>query len=118
MKESKRIRYVIYGLLMVSLMGMLVIVVYARIWERMQPSQEINGAIVRSIKPYHHGGGDLHWTTRGNRIYIEGEDRPIDFPSKNWDDTVKEGDVVDLVVRKSFPLFKDELDGLSIDDHK
>jgi len=109
----KKIKYVVYGLIAV-LVGITTLGVYARVWEWMQPQQEINNAVVRSIVPYYYGGGDLHWSSRGNRIYIQGENSPIDFPSKNWNNTVKEGDTVDLVVRRSFPLFGDELDGFSI----
>jgi hypothetical protein len=90
---------------------------YARIWEYRQPKQEIRNAIVTDIKPYYYRN-ELHWSTSGNRIFIESEKRPIDFPSDNWDKTVEKGDSVDLVVRRSFPLFGDELDGIHIDDHK
>lgn len=95
-----------------SLIGM-----YAKIWEWRQPKQHISQAKVVSIKPY-SSDNDLHWTLRGYRLHIEGEKKVIDFPLKHWDDTVDEGDVVAISVRKSFPLFGDELDGLSIDDHK
>ena len=90
---------------------------YARIWEYRQPNQPIKNARVLSIEPY-SSHNDLHWTSRGYRIRIDGEDRVIDFPTKNWDDTVREGDSVDLIVRRSFPLFGDELDGIQINDHK
>ena len=87
---------------------------YGLFWEKRQPKEQMSGRI-KLIEPYQNHN-DLHWSSNGYRIFIEGEDRPIDFPRKNWDDTVREGDSVDLIVRRSF--FGDELDGLSIDDHK
>jgi hypothetical protein len=113
MKKLKKIRYIVCGLTAV-LLGIITLGVYARIWEWTQPRQEIEKAVVSSIEPYYHSGGDLHWSSRGNRIYIQGENRPIDFPSKNWNNTVREGDTINLIVKKSFPLFGDELDGLNI----
>ena len=90
---------------------------FAKIWEWQQPKQHISHAKVLSIEPY-SSHNDLHWTSRGYRIQVEGEAKVIDFPSKHWDDTVREKDTVEMVVRASFPLFGKELDGLSIDDHK
>ncbi len=92
---------------------------YIHHWENSQPKIELQQAQVQRIESYDHHN-DLHMTSRGRRVYIQGEERPIDFPLKNWDDTVKDGDTVDMVTRRSFPWFgtKDELDGISIDDHK
>ena len=89
---------------------------YTKYWESRQPKQIINSAIVREIEPYYNSGGDLHWSSSGNRILIEGENRPINFPEKNWDNTVQESDTIDLIIRRSY--FGNELDGLKIDDHK
>ena len=86
---------------------------YAKIWEWQQPKQHIPRTKVVSIKPY-SSDNDLHWSLRGYRIQIESEERVIDFPSKHWDETVREGDAVAMTVRKSFPLFGDEFDGLDI----
>jgi hypothetical protein len=86
---------------------------YAKIWEWQQPKQHIPRTKVVSINPY-SSDNDLHWSSRGYRTQIEGENRVIDFPSKHWDKTVKEGDTVSMTVRKSFPLFGNELDGLNI----
>jgi hypothetical protein len=90
---------------------------FARIWEWQQPKQHISGAKIISIEPYSFHS-DLHWTSQGYRIQVEGEERVIDFPSKHWDDTVEENNTVEMTVRKSFFLFGNELDGLHIDDHK
>ena len=98
----------LYFVVAVFLLGM-----YAKTWEWQQPKQKIPHARVLSVKPY-SSDNDLHWTSKGYRIQLEGEARVIDFPSKYWDKTVKEGDTVVMIVRKSFPLFGNELDGLSI----
>lgn len=97
--------------------GLVALGSYARIWEYREPNQPIQNAQIQSIEPYNFRN-DLHWSSTGYRVRIDGEDRVIDFPSKNWDDTVRKGDSVDLVVRRSFPLFGNELDGIQIDDHK
>lgn len=109
-------KYAIAGIL-TAFAGLTVLGVYAKTWEYRQPKQPIENARVLSIEP-RSSTNDLHWTSKGYRLQIEGENRVIDFPVKNWDDTVKEGDSVDLVVRRSFPLFGNELDGIQIDDHK
>ena len=92
---------------------------YARIWETMQSEIYFSKATIRSIEPYSHTN-DLHWSSGGYRVYIVRENKPIDFPLKNWDETVHVRDAVDLVVRRSFPWFglKNELDGLSINHHE
>ena len=105
-------KYLTFGLLcltgVVFVLGM-----FAKIWEWQQPKQHIPQAKVVSIKPY-SSDNDLHWSSRGYRTKIEGEDKVIDFPSNYWDMTVREGDTVAMTFRKSFPLFGNELDGLSI----
>jgi hypothetical protein len=114
----KKSLYVACGLS--AVLGVLICLgAYARIWEERQPKQYVSKAEVRSIEKYRYTN-DLHWSSRGYRVNIVGEDKAIDFSSKNWDNTVEVGDNIDAVVRRSFPWFglKDELDGLSIDDHK
>jgi hypothetical protein len=90
---------------------------YARIWEYRQPTREIKNAIVTDIKDYYRKS-EIHWSTSENRIHINVEEKVIDFPSGRWDNTVKIGDSVDLMVRESFPLFGKELDGRVIEDYK
>ncbi|MBU4284393.1 MAG: hypothetical protein KJ968_04760 [Nanoarchaeota archaeon] len=97
--------------------GLTVFFGYAKIWEHNQPKQKISKAVVSSIESYEYTN-DLHFSSRGKEIYIQGENKPIIFPRKFWDDTVREGDTIDLVVRKGFPLFGNKLDGLIIDDYK
>jgi len=88
---------------------------YARIWEALQLEQHLSNMKISSVEPYSIPD-DLHWSLRGYRVSILGESKPIDYPLKNWDNTLQIGDTVNLVVRRSFPWFgfKDELDGLSI----
>lgn len=116
-------QYIGYGAAIAGLVAVVGIVGGPRYWESRQLKQEIEGAVVRHIEPYPYNthGGDLHWSLRGNRIFIEGENRVIDFPQSRWDETVQEGDSVDLIVRQSFPWggLANELDGLYINnDHK
>jgi hypothetical protein len=114
----KRQHYVIY--VIIALSGLLFSLgVYTRIWEALQPEQHLSNVKISSIEQY-LSSSDLHWSLRGYRVYVVGEHRPIDFPLKNWDNTVQIGDTVALVVRRSFPWLglKDELDGLSIETKK
>lgn len=90
---------------------------YTKIWESIQPKEEIKNAIVREIKPYHYNS-ELSWSPVGNLVYIEGEKTPIRFKANRWDRTVKVGSSVDLIIRKTFPLFGDRLEGMSIDDYQ
>ena len=117
MKGNKK--HVGYAVI-ILLSALFVLGAFSRVWEFFQKKQYIQGAIVREIVPYSFKGGDLHWSYKGNRLYIVGESRIIDFPLKNWDNTVREGDSVNLVIRKSFPWFglANEFDGIEIDDNK
>ena len=105
-------KYLIFALFYL-VVAMFLLGMYARIWEWRQPKQHIPQAKVLSIKPY-SSDNDLHWKSRGYRTQLEGEDRLIDFPLNCWDEAVKEGDTVSMTVRKSFPLFGNELDGLNV----
>lgn len=109
---GKAQKYLTLGLSL-FVVAILLLGMYAKIWEWQQPKQQIPYAMVLSIKPY-SADNDLHWTSKGYRINLAGEGRVIDFPSKHWDETVREGDTVVVTVRKSFPLFGNELDGLSV----
>lgn len=106
-----------FGAMFALVGGIAALGLYARIWEGMQPEETINSAKVLSIEPYNRSN-DLHWSSRGNRLRIVGGDRVIDFPRSRWDSSVQVGDTIDLVVRRSFPLFGDELDGREINDYK
>lgn len=112
-------KYAIYGLVLVG-GALFTLGAYAKIWEYFQPKEKISNAVVLSIKPY-YSTNDVHWSSTGNRLSVDKDQRPIDFPKKKWDPEVEEGDSVDLVVRRSFPVFglkDEELDGLSIEKSK
>lgn len=109
-------KYAISGIV-IAAAGLTALGAYAKIWENRQPNQSVENAIVQHIEQYSNHN-DLHWTSRGYRVKIDCENKVIDFPAKNWDDSVKKGDSIDLVIRRSFPLFRDELDGIRIEDHK
>jgi len=96
------------------------------IWENSQSVLRLNYVIIESEEDYKSGGGDLHWSSKGKRIYLQGLDKPIDFPLNKWykteddtlavKDTLAVGDTVNVIIRKSCPYFGlfDEYDGLSI----
>lgn len=89
---------------------------YTRIWEWRQPSVEVQALTLESVTPYFRSGGDIHWTRRGQRVYLGGgEQAPsgaVDFPAAHWDASLAAGDRVDVVVRKSY--FGDQWDGIEI----
>lgn len=93
--------------------------VCGRLWEGMQTEEEILGKPVVSIE-YFYWTGDVGWGARGYRIHVGKIDVPIVFPLKNWDNSVKVGDRVDLVVRKKFSWFGlfNEFKGISINHHR
>ena len=107
-KEYKIVKFLFY--LFASLI--IILVSYIHIWESFQEKIIIKNSEVLKIIPYYQSGGDLHWSRKGYRIYINNEYRPIDFPIRKWDERIKESSKVKLIVRKSF--FGDELDGLEI----
>ena len=102
-------RTLICALLALVIIG---IIVYIRLWELHQPVIILPKTTIRSISPYYYNGGDLHWAIHGYRVYVNEDERPIDFPAKRWNDSVKVGIRATLEVRKSF--FRNELDGISI----
>ena len=111
--------YICSGVLL-SFIGVAGLGAYARIWESRQPEREIKNVIVENITPYEHAN-DIHWDSKGFLVFIKGEKMPIDVPSKNIhclkeDYPIKEKDMVNLIVRRSFPLFGDELDGLYLEN--
>ena len=99
-------------ILVAAIVSMAVIGLYARVWELRQPDIVWEGVHVVKILPYRKGGGDLHWSFNGRRVYVQEDERLIDFPMKRWNSDIRVGDSVRITVRKSF--FGDELDGLEI----
>jgi hypothetical protein len=111
-------KYVKIGLYVVFVI-ILIFFTYIKIWEISQPKQYIENVKIQIVEPYNYKN-DLHLSMRGYRIYVEGVTEPIDFPLKNWDSTVQLGDTVELVIKHSFRYFgfKNEFDGVSINDYK
>jgi hypothetical protein len=92
--------------------------IYNKLWIYNQPKQKIEQALVTSITPYYFRN-DLMFSSDGYNLTIltiRGENKFIDISSNNWDNTVKKGDLVDLVVKPT--MLGSGLDGLAIDDHK
>lgn len=106
-------KYILYGTITLFT-GLIGLGVYSKIWESRQQKEEIENVVIKSIQPYCRRSGDLYWLSKSYRIFIEGENKPIEFLSKHWDDSVKEGDIVDLVVRESCPLFEEKFYGLTV----
>ncbi len=92
----------------VLLLGLMI---YIKIWEAMQTEIHLDNVIIVKIQPFEYSG-DLHWPIKGYRIYIKEDKRPIDFPEKKWETSIKIKETVTLIVRRSF--FGDELDGLQV----
>lgn len=88
---------------------------YSRIWEAMQPYVNFTQQKVVSIEMY-SATNDLHWSSKGYRVYLKGVSQPIDFPIKNYNKGIKVGSVVDITIRKSFSWYGllDEYDGIAI----
>lgn len=104
------------GIVKILLVAVIIIMavsgLYVRVWELHQPEVVLEGVHVTKILPYRKGGGDLHWSLNGRRVYVREDERLIDFPLKRWNSDIRVGDSVRITVRKSF--FGDELDGLEI----
>jgi len=115
--QNKTFLYVVTGA--VSLIA--AVGIYGRVWETYQPMKIVRDAVVDSVEPYSENrGGDLHWHYSGVRARVNGDSTAIDFSKRKWDETVQEGDTVDLVVRDSFrfPGQEKQLDGMAIDDYE
>ena len=87
---------------------------YAAVCDEREPNIEVRNAAVASIEPYccflaYEG------PTKGYHVWISGRNQVISFPSTKWDESVRVGDSVDLVVRE---YFLGGIEGISIDDHK
>ena len=76
---------------------------------------ELAGVRVTSLVCYSCPGGDLGWSRRGARVRLETVEGTVDYAARRWDLTVRAGDTVDAVIRRSF--FGDEYDGLVVTRH-
>jgi len=85
---------------------------YVRLWEWRQPTSQLQGVKVTAIAPYYRPGGDLHLRSRGVMARFEGHNGPVAYRAGDWDRSVRIGDAVEAVVRKSF--FGSTYDGLKI----
>ncbi len=91
---------------------------YGLVWEAKQPKQEIKKAKVCRIEKTNYLN-DLHWSSRGTEIYIDAGKGcwriPIKF-SNNWDSTIKEGDLIDIVIKQAFEPFglEEKFKGISV----
>lgn len=90
----------------------IIFITYIHVWEHSQEKFKFENVAIISIKHYYKSGGDLHWSVSGFRVFIDSDERPIDFPLKYWNKIIKEGSKVNIIARKSF--FGNELDGLEI----
>ena len=88
---------------------------FIRLWEWRQPELELAGATVTSAVSYYYPGGDVGWSRRGARVRFETVEGAVDFLARHWDHTVRAGDTVDVVIRRSF--FGGEYDGLAVTHH-
>jgi len=117
-KFKEGIQKYMFGGVITVCVGMAVLGTYARVWEYKQPNQLIEKARIESVERF-TVDNDLHFNVHDvYRIKINHDNRAVYFHADKWDETVKEGDLVDIVAKRSFPLFEEELDGLHITDHK
>lgn len=100
----------IFGITSLAFSAAIFFGTYIKIWESKQPQMEISKARIESVDPYiaYSGLG----SRGGYKANIGSKEKPINFSISNWDQTVKEGDLVDLIVKESF--FGNSLKGLSI----
>jgi hypothetical protein len=87
---------------------------YAAVSDERQPEIEVRNAAVVSIDSYCCFWG-YEGPSRGYRVEVYGNSEPVEFPVYRWDESVREGDSVDLVVKNHF---FGGIEGISIDDHK
>ncbi len=111
--KTRPLPWTIGTVVVATLTAVAAFLAYTKVWEWRQEKVPVNHATILSITPYADLDGEYHWSLDGNRIYVEGNQAPIDFPSKYWDDSVKVGDEVDLLIRKSY--FNNEYDGLKVE---
>ncbi len=110
--RERPVRWVAAILAAVALIAALLLGVFARLWEWRQPELELAGVSVTSAVSYSWPGGDLGWSRRGARVRLETVHGTVDYSVRRWDRTVRAGDTVDVVIRRS--LFGDEYDGLAV----
>ncbi|MFH1332186.1 MAG: hypothetical protein ABIH63_02775 [archaeon] len=110
-----KMKRVFYAGLITAYTALLGTGVYGLVWERMQPEQHIRQAKVLSIKQNSYIS-DLYWSTRSVTVHIDKEKKPVRFTSTDWNKNLKEGDIVDLVIKPSFapPGLEGKFKGVSV----
>jgi len=87
---------------------------YAAVLDERQPEVEVRNARVVSIDSYCCFFG-YDGPSRGYKVEIYGNSRPVEFPVYRWDESVRVGDSVDLVVKDHI---LGGIEGISVDEHK
>lgn len=96
---------------------------YGMVWEAKQQKKEIKKAEVCHTEEINYPN-DLHWPLTSIQVYIDTGGgcwlNPIEFETSKWDSKLKEGDIVDLVIRPAFAPFglEGKLEGLSVQRSK
>lgn len=99
---------VIIGTAATIYFGILGLFLYVGVWESKQPIEELKKCPVSRVE-YSSGRSELGFSSGAHRIFIKGETKPV-YLSENKD-LITEGRLIDLKVRKGFPLFGEHLDG-------
>lgn len=86
---------------------------YMKIWESRQAKVALEGVKIIRIESFHRSLGELHLSFSGYRVYIENEDKPIEFSKDNWCDSIQVNDTVDMIVREK--MFENKFDGFHIE---
>ena len=84
----------------------------AFLYDTTQRPQMIKDVKVESIKDY-VVNNDLHLYTHGKKVRIEGIDSQILFSDRTWEKDIKEGDLVNMVVKET--IIPNSLRGITID---
>ena len=90
---------------------------YVGNWEKSQPKYQMSNVRVSSIKRSTFYN-DLHIGIFEQYRVKTDDKKTIYFPTDKWDETVKEGDLVDMVVKRNYPLLEESFDGEYITDYK
>ncbi|MBS3075736.1 hypothetical protein J4429_04725 [Candidatus Pacearchaeota archaeon] len=81
---------------------------YVHLWERNQPVQEFRD---RKVSKVEHCGGrnEFGFSSGIYKIFVNEETRPIYL---DYNPKIKKGDLVNLKVRRGFPMLEDHLDAI------
>jgi hypothetical protein len=111
--KTRPVRWSVGTLLAAVVMSVAVYVGFGLTWQWAQPGVRLDGAQVISIFPNHVAGGrDASLARFDRRVRFSGHGGDVQYPARRWDDSVRSGDTVDAVIRRSF--FHHGYDGLSV----